>query len=113
MAVRAPSTFEMLKMATILREKHGIPKVVLKPLECYGFIKEWETIDELEDDKFALELQCLLATERLSMEYKIDIRPHQVAEGIFFNYQHFILQSYNETVFSLSKIILQNFKASH
>ena len=75
-AVRAPSPSELLKTATLLRREHGIERRVLPPVECYGFKKEWETIEELEEfaeDEFQVLLACVLARERISQEKGFDI----------------------------------------
>ena len=67
--------------ATLLRKEHGIPKTVLPPQGCYGFIKEWETMEELErlrGNKFQLYLACLLAIERISIEKGIDMVPEEL-----------------------------------
>ena len=50
-AIHSLSPTEMLTRVTHLREEHGIPKTVLPPVECYGFKKEWETMEELEEFK--------------------------------------------------------------
>ena len=70
-ALEADSPFDLLQKATVLRQTHKIPKRVLPPLECYGFLKEWKTIEELElykNDKVKLFLMCVLARERISKD---------------------------------------------
>ena len=60
--------FDFMSRATSLRMEKGFPKVVSQPLECYGFIKEWETMEELEGYRYnpeMLGLQCALAHERI------------------------------------------------
>ena len=74
----APSSLEVLRKATLLREVHSIPKRVLPPLECFEYEKEWETIDELEKygfDNCNLLLPCLLTRERISKESSFEIAP--------------------------------------
>ena len=51
-ATHSASPLELLQKATLLRKEHGIPKTVLPPEGCYGFIKEWETMKELERPLF-------------------------------------------------------------
>ena len=80
-AIHAASPFELMKKATLLREEHGIPKTVLPPVECYGFQKEWETIEELEElteNNFQDRLACLLAIERISTENGLDMVTDQI-----------------------------------
>ena len=70
-----------MKKAALLREQHGIPKTVLPPAECYGFQKEWETMQELEkleDDHSNLGLQYLLVLERISTEIGLDLFPERI-----------------------------------
>ena len=60
--------FECMLKATQLRMVHNIPKRTLPPMACYGFLKEWETITELEifrDDKKQQKMQAILARERI------------------------------------------------
>ena len=60
--------FECMLKATALRVKHNIPKCIQEPMQCYGFQKEWETLEELEeykDDAKQLILQAILAKERI------------------------------------------------
>ena len=60
--------FECMKRATVLRMEHNVPKRTLEPMECYGYQKEWETLEELEEwkeDKNKLTLQTTLARERI------------------------------------------------
>ena len=75
-AIHSLSPAEMLTRATLLREELGISKTVLPPVECYGFKKEWETMEELEEFKvnnFHLHLASLLAIERVSFEKGFDM----------------------------------------
>ena len=54
--------------ATKMREEYNLPKTVCDPLECYGFVKEWETIEELlmyKDSREQLLLQAILSRERI------------------------------------------------
>ena len=54
--------------ATKMREENNLPKTVSDPLECYGFVKEWETIEELlmyKDSREQLLLQAMLSRERI------------------------------------------------
>ena len=73
--IAASNTAETLRKATLLRQEHGIPKTVLPPVECYGYQKEWETLEELDkcgNDEFQLSLSCLLAMERISKDNRIN-----------------------------------------
>ena len=75
-ALHACSLFDLLKKTTILRQKHGIPKTVQAPLKCFGFLKEWETIEELaphRKDRGLLYLYCLVARDRISNESQIEL----------------------------------------
>ena len=90
-AIKAPSSLELLRKATLLREEHNIPKLVLAPLECYGFLKEWETNEELEayeDDDIELYLMCLLARERISKDISFDLS-HGEIPGCEYSYWSF------------------------
>ena len=82
-AFHAPSPSELLKKATLLRKEHGIPKKILPPVECYGFEKEWETIEKLEefvDDEFQVLLACILARERISQEKGFDVAERAISK---------------------------------
>ena len=60
--------FECMMHATRLRMEHNIPKRTFEPMKCYGYPKEWETIEELEkygEDAQQLTLQAILARERI------------------------------------------------
>ena len=62
------AAFMAMKSATEMRSVLKIPKTVLDPLECYDFIKEWETQEELDVYKGSQELlivQAVLARERI------------------------------------------------
>ena len=77
-------TAHLLWKATLLRKVHGIPKTVLPPIECYGYQKEWESLEELDkygNDEFQLSLACLLAKERMSLENNIDVVPDHFVMG--------------------------------
>ena len=68
--------YSVLRKATLLREEHGISKKILQSVDFYGFKKEWETIEELEefeDDPLQLSLWCVMARERISQEIGFDI----------------------------------------
>ena len=54
--------------ATKMREQHNLPKTVCDLLECYCFVKEWETMDELmtySNSREQLFLQATLSRERI------------------------------------------------
>ena len=81
--LHAPSPSELLKKATLLRKEHGVLKTVLPPVECYGFKKEWETIEELEafvDDECQVLLACILARERISQEKCFDVAERAISK---------------------------------
>jgi hypothetical protein len=61
-------TYQTLEKAAKLRALHNIPKVAQEPLECYGYAKEWETLEDLaryENNCPQLSLQALLARDRI------------------------------------------------
>ena len=63
-----PNPYNTLYEATKMRIEHNLPKTILPPMECYDMIKEWETLeelDEIKDDLPRLKLQSLLAQERI------------------------------------------------
>ena len=67
-------TIHILCNATHMREKHNIPKTPQAPLECYGFAKEWVTMEELmmhQNSVGQLMIQTTLARERI---YKTRLR---------------------------------------
>ena len=83
-AMSAPSPLEFLDKATAMRDEHNVPKCVEPPLECYGFLKEWETIEELEacrNNEIKLNLMCLLARERIHKKNHIDLTPGMFLSG--------------------------------
>ena len=70
--------FGAMKWATEMRSVLKIPKTVLDPLECYDFIKEWETQEELEVYKGSSELltvQAVLARERIYTGNFLHLKP--------------------------------------
>ena len=59
---------DCMATATKLREEYNLPKTVHDPLECYGFVKEWETTEELlvfKDSSEQLKMQAILSRERI------------------------------------------------
>ena len=75
-ALLARSPFDLLERATILRKKHGILKTIQPPLECFGFLKEWEALEELEphrNDRGLLYSYCLVVRDRISKENQIEL----------------------------------------
>ena len=59
---------DCMATATKLREEYNLPKTVHDPLECYGFVKEWETMEELlviKDSSEQLKMQAILSRERI------------------------------------------------
>ena len=60
-----------MQHTTQMRKEYGLPKIVLDPLECYGFIKEWETMEDLLRHKNSYEdlmIQTILCKERIYKE---------------------------------------------
>ena len=60
--------FESMHKATLMRQKHNLPKTVSIPLECYNFVKEWETLEDLflhKDSPEILKVQAILARDRI------------------------------------------------
>ena len=51
--------------ATTMREKNNLPKTAVDPLECYGFAQEWVTMDDLVVHSHELQIQSMLAIERI------------------------------------------------
>ena len=65
---RLDKAIDCLRKATIMRKEHDVPKIVSEPLECYGFTKEWETLEDLElhlNSQEELEMQAMIARERI------------------------------------------------
>ena len=80
-AMKTERPVEMLRKATYLRKVHNLPKVILPPLGCYSFQKEWETIEELEkfDNKRSQVIQSILARDRTCIQRYNEIAPHLIA----------------------------------
>ena len=82
-ALISPSPYDLLKKASRLRQKHKIPKTVQQPLECYNFLKEWETTEELKlykNNKVLIYIMCLLARERISKGHYFNMTPNGLPE---------------------------------
>ena len=61
------NVIDFMRKATLMREENNLPKIVSNPLECYGFLREWVTTEDLLIHQKSLEqlqLQTMLATER-------------------------------------------------
>ena len=57
-----------MRKATLLRKEQNLPKTVLGSLECYGFTKEWQTMEDLElyqNSHDGLQMQAMIALERI------------------------------------------------
>ena len=62
------NAIDCMRKATLMRKEHNLPKIVSPPVECYGFAKEWETMEDLElhhNSREELELQGMIARERI------------------------------------------------
>ena len=80
-ALDAESPYDLLEKATMLRIQHKIPKRLLPPTELYGFLTEWETIEDLEscrNDQITLNTYCHLARERISEAWQFYMKPHGI-----------------------------------
>ena len=59
---------DYMRKATLMREENNIPKIVSNPLECYGFVREWVTMEDLVTHQSSIEqlqIQAILARERI------------------------------------------------
>ena len=59
---------DKMQHTTQMRKENGLPKTVLDPLECYGFVKEWETMEDLLRHNSSYEdlmIQTILCKERI------------------------------------------------
>ena len=59
---------DYMSKATLMRKENNIPKTVSDPLECYGFVSEWVTMEDLaihQKSHEQLQIQAMLATERI------------------------------------------------
>ena len=77
--------YEVLLRAAEMRKTHNLPKIILDPLPCYGFIKEFETLEELKnyrEDNRMLRLQAVLARERVWTGRYVDFMKEDALEGI-------------------------------
>ena len=93
---------DSMTKATRMREEYNLPKKVCDPLECYGFVKEWETIEEVlkyKNSREQLMLQATLSVERIYRKgrptvypFREDIEHHGLYKILAFNI--FFLEKY-------------------
>ena len=81
-----PDPFKCLSKAMSLRLKHNIRKSIKAPLECYMFMKEVETqeeLDQFENDVEKLRIQAAIARERIhdGRSYFVDTKEVNILKG--------------------------------
>ena len=115
---------DKMQETTHMRKENGLPKIVLDPLECYGFIKEWETMEDLLRHKNSYEdlmIQMILCKERIyKKRYPLTLLKQSITFQGMCNQQSFLhfnsclflfFSFYHEKMLKLVINVLPKFQA--